>query len=70
MDKIQDKDTRYFVDVDLRNLKIIKCSFGQKENLNKGQQNDPAIHRLFLTKGQYAKFVDRCSNELATVIET
>jgi hypothetical protein len=33
MDKIQDKDTRYFVDVNLKNLKIIKCSFDQKENL-------------------------------------
>jgi len=70
MSKIQDTDTRYFVEIDLSNLKIIRCSFDQKENLNKGRQNDPRIHRLFLTKGQYIKFVDRCSNELASVIET
>jgi hypothetical protein len=70
MKKIQDKDTRYFIEIDLKNLKIIKCSFDQKEYLNKGRQNDIGIHRLFLTKGQYSKFVDRCSNELAAVIET
>lgn len=70
MGKIQDKDTRYFVEIDLKSLKIIKCSFDQKENLNKGLQNDPAIHRLFLTKGQYTKLVNRCSNELAAEIET
>jgi hypothetical protein len=70
MSKIQDKNTRYFIEINLKNLKIIKCSFDQKENLNKGRQSDTAIHRLFLTKGQYAKLVERCSDELATVIET
>lgn len=68
MDKIQDKDTRYYVEIDLNNLKIIRCGFGQKEDLNKGRQNDPGIHRLFLTKGQYAKFVDRCPAGLDGVI--
>jgi len=67
--KIQDKNTRYFVEVDLNNQKIIRCALNQKENLDKGRQNNPAIHRLFLTKGQYTKFVSRCSNELAKVIE-
>jgi major membrane immunogen (membrane-anchored lipoprotein) len=70
MSKIQDKDTRYFVEINLKNLKIIKCGFDQKENLNKGKQNDPTIHRLFLTRGQYAKLVERCSKELAAVIES
>ncbi len=70
MSKTQDKDTRYFVEIDLNNLKIIRCSFDQKEKLNKGRQNDPAIRKLFLTKGQYAKLVGRSSNELAAVIET
>ena len=70
MKKIQDKNTRYFVEIDLSNLKIVKCSFDHKENLNKGRQIDSSIHRIFLTKGQYTKFVDRCSNELSKVIET
>jgi hypothetical protein len=63
-------DTRYFVEVDLDSLKIIRCSFDQKQNLNKGRQDDPTVHRLFLTKGQYQKFVSRCANVLAAVLET
>ena len=39
MSRIQDMDTRYFVEVDLDSLKIIRCSFDQKQNLNKGRQN-------------------------------
>lgn len=70
MRKIQDKNTRYFMEIDVNSLKIIRCRFDQKENLDKGRQNDPSIHRIFLTKGQYSKLVDRCSNELAEVIET
>ncbi len=70
MSKIQDKNTRYFIDINLGNLKIIRCSFDQKENLDKGRQNDPTIHRLFLTKGQYNKLISRCANELAGVLET
>ena len=70
MRKIQDKDTRYFVEINLSNLKISRCSFDHKDNLHKGRQNDPAIHRLFLTKGQYTKYVDRCAHELGKVIET
>ena len=70
MRRIQDKDTRYFVEIDLDSLKIIKCSFDQKENLDKGRQNDPSVHRLFITKGQYSKLVSRCASELATILET
>jgi hypothetical protein len=70
MSRVQDKDTRYFIEIDLHSLKIIKCSFNQKENLNKGRQTNANVHRLFLTKGQYNKLVSCCANELATVLET
>ena len=70
MSEIQDKDTRYYIEINLKNLKIIKCGFDQKENLNKGQQGDPGIHKLFLTKGHYSKFVNRCSKELVAIIAT
>ena len=69
MSKIQDKDTRYFIEIDLNNLKITRCGFDQKENLNKGRQNTPTVHRLFLTKGQYNKLISRCANELAEILE-
>lgn len=57
--KIENNDTRYFIDIDLKTLKIIGIDFDQKQNLNKGRQDNPKIHRLFLTKGQYNKFVNR-----------
>ncbi len=70
MSRIENDDTRYFVEIDLGSLKITKCSFEQKQNLDKGHQNNPTIHRLFLTKGQYNKFIQRCKNELESVLET
>ena len=70
MSRIQDKNTRYFIEIDLGSLKVIRCSFDQKENLDKGRQNKPSGHRIFLTKGQYNKLVSRCANELEKVLET
>ncbi|BFM16624.1 hypothetical protein R50073_28070 [Maricurvus nonylphenolicus] len=70
MVKIENGDTRYFVEIDLTSLKLVRCAFDQKENLNKGRQDDPKLHRLFLTKGQYHKFVDRCGDNLADIIES
>ncbi len=69
MSGIKDKDTRYFIDIDLDTLKIVRCSFDQKENLDKGRQNQPFVHRLFLTKGQYNKFLSHCSNQLSNALE-
>lgn len=68
--KKQNKNTRYFIEIDLDSLKIVKCSYDDREEvLDKGRQNDPKIHRLFLTLGQYNKFVSRCGDELASVLE-
>ena len=69
MSAIENKDTRYFIEIDLKNLKLTRCSYDQKENLNKGRQNNPNIHRLFLTKGQYNKFTQRCKTELLKIID-
>ncbi|MCP4431433.1 MAG: hypothetical protein GY806_10675 [Gammaproteobacteria bacterium] len=59
MGKIQNRDTRYFIEIDLETLKIVDDGYDQKENLDGGRQNNPKIHRLFLTRGQYNKFVNR-----------
>ena len=64
MSKIQDRDTRYYIEIDIDTLKIIRNDFGQKQNLDKGRQRNPKVHRLFLTKGQYDKFIERCSSKL------
>jgi len=69
MAKKQDKDTRYFVEVDLQSLKIIRCAYAQKQALDKGRQPDAKIHRLFLTKGQYNRFVTRCASDPGAAIE-
>ncbi len=60
MEKIQNKDTRYFIEIELSTLKIISNGYDQKQNLDEGKQKDPTLHRLFLTKGQYNKLVERC----------
>ena len=63
-DRIE-KDTRYFIDIEVGSLKVVRHGSDHKENLNKGRQGDPRLHRLFLTKGQYNKFVARCKPDEA-----
>lgn len=70
MSKVENADTRYFVEVDLSSLKLVRCAYDQKENLDKGSQTNPKLHRLFLTKGQYQKFVDRCGENLSDILES
>jgi len=70
MNKIESEDTRYFLEIDLETLEVIRVGFDQKQNLDKGQQKKPDIHRLFLTKGQYHKFVSRCETEIQGVLGT
>ncbi len=65
----ENADTRYFVEIDLASLKIIRCGFDQKQILAKGQQTKADIHRLFITKGQYQKFINRCPRELEAVLD-
>ena len=63
MNKKEDKNTRYFIEIDIKTHKIITYGFDHKlsSSLDRGRQNNPKIHRLFLTKGQYNKFVNRCT---------
>lgn len=69
MSKRQDDDTRYFVEINLASLQLIRVGFEQKQNINKGRQTNSDIHRLFVTKGQYNKFVERCSSELESILD-
>ncbi len=61
MERNQDKDTRYFIDIELESLKVVSNGYDQKQNLDEGRQMNPKLHRLFLTKGQYNKFIERCN---------
>ena len=52
-----DTDTRFYLDIDVATRKIISWDYRQRQALNKGRSPSPDIHRLFLTRGQYNKFV-------------
>ncbi|MDY6903765.1 MAG: hypothetical protein SWH61_03675 [Thermodesulfobacteriota bacterium] len=60
MAKHPDKDTRYFIDIDVATLKVMNHGYDHKDNLDKGRQSSPGLHRLFVTKGQYNKLIERC----------
>lgn len=66
----EDKDIRFFIEIDLATLEIIRVGSDHKNNLNKGKQVDEGIHRLFLPPGQYRKFVERCASDLASVLDS
>lgn len=58
MFKNQDKETRYYIDLDLENDKVIKIDYDQRENIVQ-ELSDPSHQRVFITKGQYNKLVKR-----------
>lgn len=60
MERIRDKDTRYFLEIDIKTLKIVDHRFEQEAYLGKGRQPNATSHRMFITEGQYNKFVERC----------
>lgn len=69
MPPMENSDTRYFIEIDLNTLEVIRCGFDQKQYLNKGRQTVEGVYRLFLTKGQYNKFVNSCRGELGSVLD-
>lgn len=56
--KKQDKETRYYIDLDLENNSIIQIDYDQRQNI---VQELPNIShkRVFITKGQYNKLVKK-----------
>jgi len=58
MNKKQDRNTRYYIDIDLKSLKIVNKDFDDKRNI-KVHLEDSNLHRVFLTKGQYHKLNDK-----------
>jgi hypothetical protein len=63
MEKVQDKNTRYFLTIDIETMKVVGHDYEQKLYLDKGRQPSHTIHRLFVSKGQYDKFLQRCQSE-------
>ena len=44
----------YFIDIDLSNMKVVDWGETNTATLT-GETNDPNVHRVFLTKGQFNK---------------
>ncbi len=60
MKKHEDKNTRYFIDFDLKERKILTWDYDQKDKLSQ-ELPDSSHHRIFITKGQYNKLNKKIS---------
>ncbi|MDD2376487.1 MAG: hypothetical protein PHD15_04575 [Clostridia bacterium] len=52
------KDTRYYIDLDLKNSKIINYGFDDRKVLSQ-DLNNQYFQRVFITKGQYNKLLGK-----------
>lgn len=59
MQKSIDKDTRYYIDIDLRTQSIVKWDYGNKYEIARPNFDNPFHHRLFISRGQYNKILQR-----------
>lgn len=59
---MENRDTRYFIDIDLKSRKIIRHAHEQKQSIDLSVK--PDSHRVFLTKGQYHKLLKRLNESV------
>lgn len=54
MNKPTDSNTRFYIDLDVKNMTIISWDYGKRQEL---EQNLPNLNhrRIFITEGQYNK---------------
>lgn len=52
------KKEYYFIDVDLVHMKVLKWGVTPNATLT-GNTSNPKTHRVFLTKGQYNKLMNK-----------
>ncbi|MBN1462121.1 MAG: hypothetical protein JXQ69_03890 [Paludibacteraceae bacterium] len=55
MKKLQNKDTRYYIDIDMASHKIVTWNYDQRQTLIQEQLPSTNYVRIYITKGQYAK---------------
>lgn len=68
MRKREDKNTRYFIDINLTEQKVLGWDFEQRETLASEEASAQHIHRIFISKGQYNK-LERKQEALLDSIE-
>lgn len=54
-----DKNTRYFIDLDLQISKVIDWGYDDRQNLKTVEFQNPFQHRVFISKGQYNKLISK-----------
>lgn len=55
MKKKEDRETRYYIDLDLKTREILTWDYDNRYDLAGQELANPFHHRIFLTKGQYNK---------------
>lgn len=59
MRKQEDKNTRYYIDLNLLTREVITWGFDQRDKLVDAQVLDEPFHRVFVSKGQFNKLQQR-----------
>jgi len=59
MSEEEDKNTRYFIDLDLRTREVLVWDYGNRHQLALQDPEEPFHHRIFLSKGQFNKLVKK-----------
>lgn len=59
-EQVFEKEIRYFVDLDMTTNTICRWSYDLREKLVK-EKLKPGYHRIFITKGQYNKLIQKAS---------
>lgn len=52
------KETRFYIDLDLKSGKILYWGYDQRDRLVQKLEN-PSHHRVFISQGQYNKLEER-----------
>ncbi|OFY50608.1 MAG: hypothetical protein A2X22_08115 [Bacteroidetes bacterium GWF2_49_14] len=50
-----DKETRYYIDLDLKSMKILKWDYDHRTILVTQKMSNPDQVRIYISKGQYNK---------------
>ena len=53
--KRENKETRYYIDIDLQSLEIIRWDYDQRSDLVNDEFDNPYHYRVFISRGQYNK---------------
>lgn len=55
--KLIDKNTRFFLDIDLTSKQIVNLDYDNKFEIT--QYLKAPLHRIFISKGQYNKLIEK-----------